>query len=155
MTSTVERKHPLQVMDGLLQLKVPIPNNPLGWVLPYLIEGSDGWTLVDTGWNEPEAWQALEQQLVDAGCGFANLKTVLVTHVHPDHYGLAGRVKEMSGARIIIHQRERDLIRSRYKDPAQLLATMADWLTMHGVPKDDTQDMKSSAMPVRASVDAV
>jgi glyoxylase-like metal-dependent hydrolase (beta-lactamase superfamily II) len=155
MTSTVERKHPLQVMDGLLQLKVPIPNNPLGWVLPYLIEGSDGWTLVDTGWNEPEAWQALEQQLIDAGCGFANLKTVLVTHVHPDHYGLAGRVKEMSGARIIIHQRERDLIRSRYKDPAQLLATMADWLTMHGVPKDDTQDMKSSAMPVRAFVDAV
>ena len=39
MTADVETKYPLQIMDGLYQLRVPIPNNPLGWVLPYLIEG--------------------------------------------------------------------------------------------------------------------
>ena len=155
MTSTVETKHPVQIMDGLLQLKVPIPNNPLGWVLPYLIEGRDGWTLVDSGWNVPEAWDALEQQLHDAGVGFGKLKTLLVTHIHPDHYGLAGRVKERSGAKVIIHQRERDLIRSRYRNPDQLLATMGDWLIMHGVPRDSMQDLKESAMPVRAYVDPV
>ena len=155
MTSDVETKYPVQVMDGLLQLKVPIPNNPLGWVLPYLIEGRDGWTLVDSGWNVPEAWDALEQQLKDAGVGFDKLKTLLVTHVHPDHYGLAGRVKEHSGATVIIHQRERDLIRSRYRDPSQLLATMGDWLIMNGVPKSHMEDLKASAMPVRAYVDPV
>jgi len=155
MTSEVETKYPVQIMDGLLQLKVPIPNNPLGWVLPYLIEGHDGWTLVDSGWNVPEAWDALEQQLRDAGVTFDKLRTLLVTHIHPDHYGLAGRVKERSGARVIIHQRERDLIRSRYRDPSQLLATMGDWLIMNGVPKDHMEDLKASAMPVRAYVDPV
>lgn len=156
MTTNVETtKYPLQIMDGLYQLRVPIPNNPLGWVLPYLIEGRDGWTLVDSGWNVPEAFDALEQQLNDAGVGFKNLKTLLVTHIHPDHYGLAGQVKERSGATVIIHQRERDLIRSRYMNPSQLLATMGDWLTMHGVPKDAMQDLKTSAMPVRAYVDPV
>ena len=155
MTVYVETKYPLQIMDGLYQLRVPIPNNPLGWVLPYLIEGRDGWTLVDSGWNVPEAFDALEQQLNDAGVGFAKLKTLLVTHVHPDHYGLAGQVKERSGAKIIIHQRERDLIRSRYKHPEQLLATMGEWLIMHGVPADSMGDMKTSAMPVRAFVDPV
>lgn len=155
MTANVETKYPLQVMDGLYQLRVPIPNNPLGWVLPYLIEGRDGWTLVDSGWNVPEAFDALEQQLNDAGVGFKNLKTLLVTHIHPDHYGLAGQVKERSGATVIIHQRERDLIRSRYMNPSQLLATMGDWLTMQGVPKDAMQDLKTSAMPVRAYVDPV
>jgi len=40
-----------EVLAGLYQLKVPIPNNPLGWVLPYLIPGDDGYTLVDSGWN--------------------------------------------------------------------------------------------------------
>ena len=155
MTTDIETKHPVQIMDGLLQLRVPIPNNPLGWVLPYLIEGSDGWTLVDSGWNVPEAWEALEQQLRDAGVPWDKLKTLLVTHVHPDHYGLAGRVKEMSGARVIIHQRERDLIRSRYRDPSQLLATMGDWLRMHGVPETNVSDLKESAMPVRAYVDPV
>lgn len=153
--TTVETEHPLQIMDGLLQLKVPIPNNPLGWVLPYLIEGRDGWTLVDSGWNVPEAWDALEQQLHDAGVPFDKLKTLLVTHIHPDHYGLAGRVKEKSGAKVVIHQRERDLIHSRYRNPSQLLATMGDWLTMHGVPRESTQDLKESAMPVRAFVDPV
>ncbi|MHB8683918.1 MAG: MBL fold metallo-hydrolase [Dehalococcoidia bacterium] len=155
MTAPVETKHPVQIMDGLLQLKVPIPNNPLGWVLPYLIEGRDGWTLVDSGWNVPEAADALEQQLNDAGVGFGKLKTLLVTHIHPDHYGLAGRVKERSGAKVIIHQRERDMIRSRYKNPEQLLATIADWLAMHGVPRDNVRDLQTSAMPVRAFVDAV
>ena len=37
MTAKVETKHPVQIMDGLYQFRVPIPNNPLGWVLPYLI----------------------------------------------------------------------------------------------------------------------
>ena len=155
MTADVEKTYPHQIMDGLYQLRVPIPNNPLGWVLPYLIEGNDGWTLVDSGWNVPEAFDALEQQLNDAGVGFAKLKTLLVTHVHPDHYGLAGQVKERSGATIVIHQRERDLIRSRYRNPEQLLATMGEWLEMHGVPKQNRDDLKTSAMPVRGFVDAV
>jgi len=154
-TTDVEMKYPLQVVPGLYQLKVPIPNNPLGWVLPYLIEGSDGWTLVDSGWNVPEAFEALAQQLDDAGVGFGKLKRLLVTHIHPDHYGLAGQVKERSGATVIIHQRERDLIRSRYRNPQQLLATMGDWLTMHGVPHDQRDDLQTSAMPVRAYVDPV
>lgn len=155
MTADVETKYPLQIMDGLYQLRVPIPNNPLGWVLPYLIEGRDGWTLVDSGWNVPEAFDALEQQLNDTGVGFKNLKTLLVTHIHPDHYGLAGQVKERSGATVIIHQRERDLIRSRYRNPSQLLATMGEWLTMQGVPHDAMPDLKTSAMPVRQFVDPV
>ena len=32
---------------------------------------------------------------------------------------------------------------------------MGDWLKMHGVPKDSTDDLKTSAMPVRAFVDPV
>jgi glyoxylase-like metal-dependent hydrolase (beta-lactamase superfamily II) len=64
-------------------------------------------------------------------------------------------VKERSGAKVVIHQRERDLIRSRYRNPDQLLATMGDWLIMHGVPRDAMQDLKESAMPVRAYVDPV
>src|SRR4029078_2874967 len=108
MTTDVETaKYRAQIMDGLYQLRVPIPNNPLGWVLPYLIEGRDGWTLVDPRWNVPEAFDALEQQLNDAGVGFAKLKTLLVTHVHPDHYGLAGKVKGRRGAKGIIHHRAR------------------------------------------------
>ena len=61
---------PEEMIDGIYQLKVPIPNNPLGWVLPYLIPGDDGYTLVDCGWNTPEAFEALETELRDLNLTF-------------------------------------------------------------------------------------
>jgi glyoxylase-like metal-dependent hydrolase (beta-lactamase superfamily II) len=121
-------------------------------VLPYLIRGDDGYTLVDCGWNTPEAFAALDDELHDVGITFNDLSTLLVTHVHPDHYGLAGRIKEVCGARVIIHQRERDFIRSRYRQPEQLLERMSSWLREHGVPADELEDLQSAAMPVRGFV---
>ena len=140
---------PTEILSGLYQLRVPIPDNPLGWVLPYLIRSNDGYTLIDSGWNTPEAFAALEQELRHVGVAFEDIKRLIVTHVHPDHYGLAGRVKEVSGCRVITHQRERDFIRSRYRNPEQLLERMRAWLIEHGVPIDEVQDLQSAAMPVR------
>ena len=144
-----------EVLSGLYQLKVPIPNNPIGYVLPYLIPGDDGYTLVDSGWNTPESFAALEAELDEVSVSFDEIKRLLVTHVHPDHYGLAGRIKEICGAEIIIHQRERDFIRSRYRQPEQLLERMATWLTENGVPKDEMPELQQSSMPARAYVVAV
>ncbi len=141
-----------EVLSGLYQLKVPIPNNPIGYVLPYLIPGDDGYTLVDSGWNTPEAFAALEAELEEVNVKFDQIKRLLVTHVHPGHYGLAGRIKEVCGAEVIIHQRERDFIRSRYRQPEQLLERMATWLTENGVPEGEMPDMQQSSMPARAFV---
>jgi len=143
---------PTEVLSGLYQLKVPIPDNPLGWVLPYLIRGDDGYTLIDSGWNTPEAFAALEAELRALDLTFQNIKRLFVTHVHPDHYGLAGRIKDVCGARVIIHQRERDFIRTRYRQPEQLLERMTAWLNEHGVPRDEVQELQSAAMPVRQFV---
>ena len=143
---------PKEILEGLYQLKVPIPNNPLGWVLPYLIPGDDGYTLVDCGWNTPEAFAALESELRELSVPFDKIKRLLITHVHPDHYGLAGRIKEVCGAEIITHQRERDFIRSRYREPEQLLERMSTWLAEHGVPKGEVEELRSSSMPVRGLV---
>ncbi|MCI0778297.1 MAG: MBL fold metallo-hydrolase [Chloroflexi bacterium] len=141
-----------EVLSGLYQLKVPIPNNPIGYVLPYLIPGDDGYTLVDSGWNTPEAFAALEAELKEVSVSFDQIKRLLITHVHPDHYGLAGKIKEVCGAEVIVHQRERDFIRSRYRQPGQLLERMANWLIENGVPEDEMPDMQQSSMPARAFV---
>ncbi len=143
---------PKEIISGLYQFKVPIPNNPLGWVLPYLIPGDDGYTLVDSGWNTPEAFEALEQELRDVNVSFDDIKRLLITHIHPDHYGLAGRIKEVCGAQVIVHQRERDFVRTRYMDPEQLLERMTVWLKEHGVPDSEATDLQGSSMPVRKYV---
>ena len=143
---------PTEVLSGFYQLKVPIPNNPLGWVLPYLVPGDDGYTLFDTGWNTPEAFDALESELRELNLTFNDIKRLIFTHVHPDHFGLAGRIKEVCGAQVIVHQRERDFIRSRYREPDQLLDRMLAWLAEHGVPEDERAELQSSSMPVRSLV---
>ena len=45
----------------------------------------------------------------------------MVTHIHPDHYGLAGRIREASGAWISLHPADAALIHDRYDTPEDLL----------------------------------
>ncbi len=85
------------VRPGLWSIPVPIPNNPLRYVLVYALELDDGVAIVDAGWNTDDAWAALNSGLEEAGGSINDVQAVLVTHIHPDHYGLAGRVRERVG----------------------------------------------------------
>jgi len=75
----------------------PLPNNPLRYVLVYLFELDNGVAMVDAGWNTEESWAALNDGIGQAGGSIGDVNAVVVTHIHPDHYGLAGRVREASG----------------------------------------------------------
>jgi glyoxylase-like metal-dependent hydrolase (beta-lactamase superfamily II) len=144
-----------EIIAGLYQLKVPIPNNPIGYVLPYLIETHGGYTLIDPGWNADESVESLRQQLAELGLSFKDLKRVIATHIHPDHYGMAGRIREEAGCEVVLHEREKDMVRTRYVNPGPLLDAMGDWLTKHGIPKMERQDLQYSSMPARRFVEAV
>ncbi|MQG20515.1 MAG: MBL fold metallo-hydrolase [SAR202 cluster bacterium] len=93
-----------EIVSGIYQLQVPIPNNPLGFTLPYLIKGSEGTILIDTGVPAPPAREALDEQLkalVEPG----DLLILAITHAHPDHSGLAGMVKELAPqVKVAIHK---------------------------------------------------
>ena len=93
-----------EVRPGLWSIPVPIPDNPLRYVLVYALElAGGGVALVDAGWNTEVAWTALNDGLAAAGGSITDVRAVMVTHIHPDHYGLAGRVREASGAWIGLH----------------------------------------------------
>ena len=59
-----------------------------------------GRTLVDPGPGSEEAWSALLEALEEQNLGAADVEQVLVTHPHPDHFGLAKRLRE-EGARVV------------------------------------------------------
>src|SRR5699024_4145966 len=48
-----------KLTGGVWSLPIPIPDNPLGFTYVYLVEGSEGPLLIDTGWNHDQSWQAL------------------------------------------------------------------------------------------------
>src|SRR5215472_16854837 len=110
-----------RVRPGLWSVPVPIPSNSLRYVFVYVFETDAGPFIVDAGWNTDDAFAALSDGLTQAGADITDVQGVLVTHIHPDHYGLAGRVREVSGAWIALHPADAALIQDRYEEPADLL----------------------------------
>jgi len=139
---------PAEVIPGVYHLKVPIPDNPLGYLNCYVLRGKEGWLMVDTGWYTQEAFRALEDQLKALGSGVEEIRQIVVTHMHPDHYGLAGWLIQLSGARLAMHHWEKALIESRYLKYDELLAQMAVIMRRNGVPEMSLPRMQRISLEV-------
>jgi len=142
-----------EVRPGLWSIPVPIPDNPLRYVLVYALElRGGGVALVDAGWNTDEAWTALNDGLAAAGGSITDVRAVMVTHIHPDHYGLAGRVREASGGWIGLHRADAVMLESRYGDTDQLVAAMFRLLADSGVPEEKLPDLALASMVLKSMV---
>jgi glyoxylase-like metal-dependent hydrolase (beta-lactamase superfamily II) len=144
---------PQEVAPGVWRLAIPLPNPP-GTVNAYAIATGDGVRLVDCGWNTPRAYAALVAQLRALGVAVPDITEILVTHIHPDHFGLAGRLVEESGARELMHRLEAALIRARYDDTRALVEEMEAWLHINGVPRDELVDMAEASLGMLSMVGA-
>ncbi|MHB9754030.1 MBL fold metallo-hydrolase [Streptomyces sp. BYX5S] len=129
-----------QVTDhggGVQSIRVPIPDNPLGFTLVYLVDTDAGPVLIDTGWDDPTSWDTLTDGLTACGTDVAELTGVLITHHHPDHHGLSGKVREASGAWIAMHEADVAVVRrTRENRPERWYAFMAAKLAAAGAPED-------------------
>lgn len=124
----------IEVAPGIYQLILPNPAYAaLRYVNVYLVQGSNGYLLIDTGWSD-EALASLQKQLTKIGIGFEDITQIVVTHTHPDHYGLAGRLKQLSGAKLALHYLEIDVIESRYTNETDFLSRLDQWWRVNGVP---------------------
>jgi glyoxylase-like metal-dependent hydrolase (beta-lactamase superfamily II) len=143
----------MEILPGIHQLKLPFPLQPEELAVnAYLIQGDGGCLLVDTGWNVNQAYSAMERQLREIGLGFADISLILITHFHPDHYGLAGRLVQASGARVALHRIERDFIDARYMNMDALLDQTAGILRANGVPEKDLPRLQKASLGVRRYV---
>ncbi len=88
---------PGREQDGWIRLPVPLPF-ALRWVNAYLLPGDDGWTVVDPGLRSPEAEACWEETLRSIGLPWERIGQIVVTHHHPDHYGMAGWLQRRTGA---------------------------------------------------------
>ena len=76
------------IAPGIHWLRMRLPMQ-LNHINLWLLEDDDGWTAVDSGLKNGETMQAWETLFAGAMAG-RPLKRVIVTHMHPDHIGLAG-----------------------------------------------------------------
>jgi glyoxylase-like metal-dependent hydrolase (beta-lactamase superfamily II) len=78
----------IEVAPGVHWIRMRLPMQ-LNHINLWLLEDGDGWTIVDTGIRDETTADAWKQLFAGAMAG-KTVKRVIVTHLHPDHIGLAG-----------------------------------------------------------------
>lgn len=133
-----------QVADDVWSVGLPmgIQFQP-HYSLHYLLrDGDGGYHLIDTGLDNDDCWDRLGAALDELGVGFRGLRTIIATHHHAEHFDLGVRLRDASGARLVLHaadQRDLDPVRRLTAD--RIAETFARW----GVPDDAAEALIPAA----------
>ena len=125
-----------RVLSGLWRLRLPLPWPGVPHVNAYAIAAGDGVVLVDTGLAEPGALAQLERALHQAGSGLEQVRLLVCTHAHPDHYGLANPIVEAAGCELWMHPSHGHSTRAAQR-PERALERRIEVARHCGVPEDD------------------
>lgn len=83
--------------------RIPLPTGfPVGDVNAYFLDGPEP-VLIDTGVRGERSLAALAEALAAVGRKLADVRRVLLTHVHVDHAGSAAAIRRASGASVSLH----------------------------------------------------
>jgi glyoxylase-like metal-dependent hydrolase (beta-lactamase superfamily II) len=120
------------VGHGVHWLRMPLPGD-LNHINVWLIEHDGGFVLVDTGMaieEAREAWIALEGTLLKD----RPLRLIFVTHLHPDHVGLAAWLQKRHGVPVWMSRtteyQVRDFVTPK---PDHEIASRTAFLVSHGI----------------------
>lgn len=130
-------------------IALPFPN-PLGYTITYSVRVDKGFLLIDLGWDSDEAWQALVHGLRQAGGDVGDVIGAVITHIHPDHFGLADRLKQNSSAWIATHPAERSHVAIDDDARDAFLVKMNHWLVDCGCPVSELDALANDAAEVRS-----
>ncbi len=107
----------------------------------YLLVGDGEVALVDTAVATEEAREQLLDRLNADGYGFADVDTIVLTHWHYDHAGLAGEIQAEGGATVYAHADDADLISHDEAALADLEARQADRMDEWGMPDEKRESL--------------
>lgn len=94
----------MEVAPGVYWLQMPLPMS-LNHINLYLLEGKNGWTVVDTGIRGSET-RDLWLDLFEKELRGKPIDQVICTHMHPDHTGQAGFISEYWHAPLLMSYSE-------------------------------------------------
>ena len=117
------------------RIRVPTPFY-VGPVNVYLIE-EDPLTLIDAGPRDDTSIKELKAGLARIGHKLSDIKRIIISHAHADHYGLAQLIVEESGATAYIHEWDAPAVAAEMDYSAYRAL-----LTSAGVPRETINQME-------------
>lgn len=115
-------------------IALPLPLPDLQVVNSYVVLGRDGLTLIDPGWAYPPAEAALTDALHQLGHSVGDIRRIVVTHQHWDHYSLGVRWRNQHGMELLLGAGERHSLEAFARQPDSVHPTQVGMLTRAGAP---------------------
>jgi glyoxylase-like metal-dependent hydrolase (beta-lactamase superfamily II) len=154
-----------RVLPGIWRLRLPLPWPGVPHVNAWALRADDGLVLVDTGIDEDGAFDELDRTLRLAGFRIDDVKLLVCTHAHTDHYGLAALIVEATGCELWMHPAHAHMTRA-VADPERSLERRIEVARQSGVPleplrrwaeerRDQKPGIAGVVLPDRELVDGV
>ena len=89
-----------EITPGVYRIPLPLPNDGLRAVNVYALVSGGDLVLIDSGWAIAGARAVLDEGLDALGCSAGDVRRVLVTHMHRDHYTQAVYLRREFGTRV-------------------------------------------------------
>lgn len=131
--------HP--VTPDIFQVRIPVPF-PLKYVNCYLLREPNGWTLLDTGLNDEPGMSAWTHAFDALKISPREIRRILLTHLHPDHFGLAGYFQQLADAPVYALDREVETMPIVWRADREHIARLGAFFTQHGVPPSIVADIQ-------------
>jgi len=122
-----------KVLPGVWRLRLPCPWPGVPHVNAWAISRGDGVVLFDTGIGGEEGVHQLELALGQAKLKLGDVRLVVCTHSHSDHYGAAGPVVDAAGCELWMHPAW-EHVRTMAEDPDRSLDNRIEVARHAGVP---------------------
>ncbi|WP_424768097.1 MBL fold metallo-hydrolase [Paenibacillus sp. sgz302251] len=126
------------LQEGWIQVKMPVPFS-LRWVNSYLVPEAEGYTLIDPGLRTEDAIQVWDAVLQKHAMQWTDITRIIITHQHPDHYGLAGYVQKKSGAPVLMTRRSHAYALRLWSEESKFAGQMQELYKEHGMPEELTE----------------
>ncbi len=149
----MENTAPSAISEGIWLIKLPLPF-PVATINIYLIRSQEGFLLLDCGLKTKACREALSSALESLGVGWRDVRHLVITHLHPDHFGLAAEVRRLSGAAVLIHPAEAAHISPRYMEN-DFFSGHSDWLAANGVPASETEEIAQASRGIEEFIEMV
>jgi glyoxylase-like metal-dependent hydrolase (beta-lactamase superfamily II) len=121
-----------KVLPGIWRLRLPLPWPGVPHGNAWAVASDGGVVMFDTGIGGKGKLRQLDLALAQAGFGVEDVRLVVCTHSHTDHYGLAGAICERAGCELWMHPRW-EHVRLLADDPEAALEARIEVARQSGV----------------------
>ncbi|HNP69578.1 MAG TPA: MBL fold metallo-hydrolase [Kouleothrix sp.] len=139
----------MEVADGIFQIQLPLPF-PLRIVNCYALRDGAEWTIVDTGLHYPPGEAAWQVAFEAFGIRPAQIGRIVLTHAHPDHFGMAGWLAGQSGAPVLLAPGENAFAERVWHNGAANEQAIVEFFRAHGLPAGLAEQVRETMAENRA-----